>query len=70
MTRALPPAENERHPALDTFERVLNNGVIVDRGSDERRRAGHRTAAPAFSGVDRASTYPFFFSEGKSGDPH
>jgi hypothetical protein len=34
---ATHPAQ-ERHPTLDTFERVMTSGVVVDRGPSEQDR--------------------------------
>ena len=30
--------DQERHPAVDTFERVMTSGVFVDGGPSEQRR--------------------------------
>jgi hypothetical protein len=52
MRRNSPAAtlEREEHPILETFERVLNSGVIVDRSSGEDRRE----SIHPLSGPDRA----------------
>jgi hypothetical protein len=64
-----PPSrpEGERHPTLDTFERVLNHGVIVD---VERRRRSRVDAdaktALALVDVDagsQASTHSIFLDD-------
>ena len=34
----LPTLETDRHPTLETFERVLGKGVMVERGPADRRR--------------------------------
>jgi hypothetical protein len=61
MKRPPSSPDSERHPALDTFERVLNHGVIVD------RTANHRLAALDAMGADDAfgveSTHPLLFGE-------
>jgi hypothetical protein len=41
MKRSRPSsaaAEREQHPTLETFERVMTSGVIVDRGPGEQHR--------------------------------
>lgn len=64
-----PPSrpEGERHPTLDTFERVLNHGVMVD----VERRRGSRVDADAETALalidvdagSQASTHPIFLNE-------
>jgi hypothetical protein len=39
MKRPAPPLRRDPHPTLETFERVLYNGVMVDRGPEDRRRS-------------------------------
>ena len=34
----VPTLERDRHPTLETFERVLSKGVMVERGPADRRR--------------------------------
>ena len=65
MDRSRSLFEGERHPTLDTFERVLNHGVIVD---VERRRASRVDAeamtALALVGLEAgAATHPIFLGE-------
>ena len=36
--KRLPSLVRDEHPTLETFERVLNRGVMVDRGPEDRRR--------------------------------
>ena len=38
--RSSPPSSPERdeHPAIETFERVLTSGVMVDRGQRDQHR--------------------------------
>ena len=63
MKRPLPH-DTERHPTLDTFERVLNKGVIVNRSSGERPRAADPMKPLDFFGADwGGSAHPLFFGE-------
>ena len=65
MDRSRATLEGERHPTLDTFERVLNHGVIVD----VERRRGSRVDAEAITalalvGLEAgAATHPIFRGE-------
>src|SRR5438132_4215020 len=38
MRRSPSCPEREQHPALETLERVMTSGVIVDRGRSEQHR--------------------------------
>jgi hypothetical protein len=38
MKRPAPSLIRDEHPTLETFERVLNSGVTIDRGPDDWRR--------------------------------
>jgi hypothetical protein len=61
MKRPPSSPDSERHPALDTFERVLNNGVIVDRASNHRLAA--LDAIGEFDAIGVESTHPLFVGE-------
>ena len=61
MKRPPSSLDSERHPTLDTFERVLNNGVIVDRTSNPRLSA--LEAISAFDAFGLESTHPLLLGE-------
>jgi hypothetical protein len=62
-----PPSrpEGERHPTLDTFERVLNHGVIVDVERRRRSRvdADAKTALALVDAGSQASTHSIFLDD-------
>ena len=62
-----PPSrpEGERHPTLDTFERVLNHGVIVDVERRRRSRvdADAETALALVDAGSQASTHSIFLDD-------
>jgi hypothetical protein len=55
----VPTLERDRHPTLETFERVLSKGVMVERGPADRRRGLWDSSSVAgvalleFEGTDR-----------------
>jgi hypothetical protein len=54
------PPQRVQHPALETFERVMNNGIVVDCRSGERSTAADVSEAGVnlLSVESDISTYP------------